>query len=338
MEHGTNDLRRAIVVVASVGLVASYVVTWDLWKGRTTPPNLSVVGAFSHLPIGFALVSALIFAPIFPRIAVALHTVLLGVAVLGDQIRLQPEFVSLSIVLLAGVLPARNALGRWHVLTLWLWAGIHKALSLGWSFGGASFIAGALDHSGWRPFFVWMVPVTEIALGVIALWPRLWPIVRIAGALFHLGIAVVLYLSHSNTAVWPWNIALVFLVPMLFRRPDEAPPERPIRRWMNPTIATCLMVYPAGFYVGIGDAYLAHNLYSTNTAQASLCTVEQPQSCGPAPFLVYENLNVPMPPERRLFVDWFERTCQPGTLLRIDGVATRLRSGTVEMVPCRRRG
>ena len=351
---------RIIITIAAAGLAASYLVTWNLWLSRTTPPNLPIIAAAGRLPLGYALLGALMVCLVRPKAGVIAHTLLFVVAVLGDQIRLQPEFVSLSIVLLGSVLPKALAVSRWHVITRWFWAGAHKALSLGWAFGGAGFIANTIERPDWRTFIAWAVPAVEIALGVAALWRRLWPVLAVVGGLFHLGVAAVLYLSHSNTAVWPWNVALAFVVPALFlgahrsRDRDEAPTAprfasilgahrsrdgeaRPSPRRLAPiVVAGVFAVFPAGFYVGIGDAYLAHNLYSSNTAQAYVCQIDQPLACGPAPFLVYEELNVPMPPERRLFIGWFTRQCQPGTLLRIDGIATRLRSGDVETRACTR--
>lgn len=339
---GRGLAAQLVVVVACGGLAASYLVTWRLWQPRFMPPNLALMGIVRSVPMGFALISSLAVACVRPKGGAAAHTALFAVAVLGDQIRLQPEFISLAILLIAGAWPASQMfVARWHLTTLWMWAGLHKLLSLGWSIGGASFIATTVHRPGWRSFIAWWVPLAEIALGLLALWRGMWPVLRFVGAAFHLGVAAVLYLSHTNSAVWPWNVALALVVPLVFS-PDVAVPValrvRPSAR-VRPSprltvVSVCFVVYPAGFYLGLSDAYPAHNLYSSNTAQASVCPVGQPNACSPAQFGVYETLNVPMPPERRLFVAMFRRLCQPETMLRIDGINTRLRSGRVDFVNC----
>ncbi len=335
---GRGLAARLVVVVACVGLAASYYVTWRLWQPRSMPPNVALLGIVRSVPMRFALIASLAVACVRPKIGAGAHTALFAMAMLGDQIRLQPEFISLAILLIAGAWPTSQMfVARWHLMTLWMWAGVHKLLSLGWSLGGASFIATTVHRPGWRSFIAWWVPLAEIALGLLALWRRTWPVLRFVGAAFHLGVAAVLYLSHTNTAVWPWNVALAVVVPLVFSR-DVAVPVAPRVRppHLLTVVSVCFVVYPAGFYLGLSDSYPAHNLYSSNTAQASVCPVGQPNTCSPAQFGVYETLNVPIPPERRLFVAMFRHVCEPGTMLRIDGINTRLRSGRVEYVNCTR--
>ena len=337
---------RLIVVAACGGLAASYLVTWRLWQPRSTPPNVALLGIVRSVPMGFALIASLAVACVRPKLGAAVHTGLFVVALLGDQIRLQPEFISLAILLIAGAWPTSQMfVARWHLTTLWIWAGVHKLLSLGWSLGGASFIATTVHRPGWRSFIGWWVPLVEISVGLLALWRRTWPVLRFVGAAFHLGVAAVLYLSHTNTAVWPWNVALACVIPLVFVHqrsvpvaPRVAAPGAPRDRPSHflTAVSMCFVLYPAGFYLGLSDAYPAHNLYSSNTAQASVCPIGQPNACSPAQFGVYESLNVPIPPERRLFVALFRRVCEPDTMLRIDGINTRLRSGRVEYVSCAR--
>jgi len=329
------------VAVAAAGLLWSYFLTWHLWQPRTDPPNLPIASALRSIQFGVPLVVAAALSIVWPRIGAMLHTVLFGLAVLGDQIRLQPEFVSLAILLAAGSWAPRGLyVARWHLIALWGWAGVHKLLSAGWATSGAFYIANAAGRPGWRALVAVAVPLCEVGLAVLAVlavWPRTWAVLRIVAPLFHVGIVATLMMADHNTAVWPWNLALAAATPLLFR--PQAPADRPVARRSAVALATttAFAIYPLGFYVGLSDAYLSHNLYANNTAQASICArgwVEAGGLCFPAFLSTLETLNVPLPPERRLFVGWFRRTCQPGDQLRIDGIFTRLSPRRTTYVAC----
>jgi hypothetical protein len=93
--------------------------------------------------IGFAVVLPLaaLVAVRFPQPGAVAHAALLFVAILGDQIRLQPECVSLTILLLGSAFPRNGlALARWHFVALWIWPGLNKALSAGWPTVGVHFM------------------------------------------------------------------------------------------------------------------------------------------------------------------------------------------------------
>jgi hypothetical protein len=199
---------------------------------------------------------------------------------------------------------------------MWAWAGIHKALSLGWAGGGAAFIAEAHGRPGLRPAVAVAVPLVEISLGALALRRAWWPILRVAAPAMHLGILVTLLRADWNVAVWPWNLALAGAAPLLFAGPPAS-----VRRELVRPAAAVLVTLPALFYVGVVDAYPAHNLYSSNTAAALVCTGS---ACAPAPFGTLDALDVPLPPEPRLYRRWFEAECRPGTVLQITGPRTRL--------------
>ncbi len=95
------------------------------------------------------------------------------------------------------------------------------------------------------------------------------------------------------------------------------------------------LLYPLGFYFKVSDAYLSHNLYSSNTAEASICRGPTGSGlCLTAPFFTLDTLNVPLPPEPRLFVQWFELICQPEEKLRIAGINTRLFDRSTTYRPC----
>lgn len=343
---------RAVTPVAAAGLVASYLLSWPLWSVRESPPNLPVLDALNLVDLGVPLVAAALLAIVLPRLGAGLHTGLLVLALLGDQIRLQPGIVSLGLLLVVGAWPERlQTIGRWHLGTLWFWAGLHKALSVGWPGGAAAFIAGSMGSPGLQGAVAVGVPALEMGMGLLALWPRAWRVLRVLAPLFHIATVAVLAAASWNSVVWPWNLALAGAAALLFRSPraarteeeaeqEEGPAERADapqdarrrRSLANAAAAVLLTLYPAGFYAGWIDAYLAHNLYTSNTAEAVWCSGTL-GGCQAA-FSTWDDLNVPFPPERRLFKAWFDRECAEGDVLRIQGINTRLGPRETSELPC----
>lgn len=341
----------AVRIVAICALVATYLLTWDVWQPRDSPPNLPVFSFLAGIGFAIALPLAALVAIKFPQAGAVSHAVLLFVAILGDQIRLQPECVSLTILLLGAAFPRGGLeLARWHLVALWIWAGLNKALSAGWPTVGVYFMVGTIGLASLSPIAMVVIPLVETGLGVLGLNRRWWPAVRVVAPVVHLQILLTLVVAHWNTSVWPWNIGIALAAPFLFlpdRVGDESMLPRARHASSNPrlrarvvtTVGILMVVHPAGFYVGITDAYLGHNLYSANTRTAAIC----PPPDGPVPPKCSESLftstwaaiNVPLPPERRLYVAWFEKVCRPGETLRLRGIWTHLADRTLEFLPCK---
>ena len=310
-----------VASVAAAAQAATLVITWELWAGRRDPPNLPAVAALGDVDWRLPLLVLAAVAALRPRLGAPLFVAGLGGAVLGDQMRLQPEVLSLAFLMLVPALGASGrAVARWHLGALWLWAGLNKALSIGWSSVGAGAIAGYLDLPSLRPLVGIALPVAEVLLGLSVLWRRAWPVTAAAGAALHVGIFVALssLFGDWNPAVWPWNLALAYAAFHLFgpAAPMTATPA------VARAVAVVLVAYPALFYVGAVDAYLAHNVYAANGATARVCDGDR-QRCSAELFTTIDDLGVPVPPQPRLFRQVFDETCEPGSVLRIVGRRTR---------------
>jgi hypothetical protein len=353
---GTLSLEQralAVRIASACALVATYLLTWDLWHARVSPPNLPVVPFLAGLSFSIVLPLAALVAVKFPRAGAIVHSGLFIVAILGDQIRLQPEFVSLGILLLGAAFPRSGLeVARWHLVTLWIWAGLNKALSAGWPTAGVQFVVGTVGLAIFSPIAMIVVPVIESGVGFLGLNRRWWPAVRVLAPVMHLQILLTLVIAHYNTAVWPWNVGIAIAAPFLFlpdREGDASMRPRARHSSSNPrtrgrvvtALAILMAVYPAGFYVGISETYLSHNLYTANTATAAICPPPDgvgDVKCSGALFSSSMTaINVPVPPERRIYTGWFDRACRPGESLRLLGIWTHLADRTVEFIPCGRR-
>ncbi len=310
--HSETRLRfmRWLLVAAEAITIA---LTWQLWQVRQTPPLLPVFG-LPALDMGVPLILSLLLILLRPKTGLVLHTALMIYALLIDQTRLQPQIISF-LFLLWGTLPNPNfqALVRIHLLALWLWTGIHKWLSPGFlNVVGADMLRPILPEMayGILPIAGYLIASTELLTGILALLPRTR---RVAGILawgLHTGILLTLAAQDWNHSVYAWNVALA-LAGFVWITPWRETPLKTLRqcRPFVRVVIILLLIMPAGFYVGVVDAYIAHSLYTPNTPLTSTEALSF--------YATWFELGVPLPPEQRLFEQYFQLTCDPGDKLMI---------------------
>jgi len=319
-------LERRYHLVCALAAAAQLVTlrwTWDLWLPRRQPPNLPVIDFLSSISWGWPLVVLCVVTAVVPRWGGPAFAVVLLLACLGDQMRLQPGVLSVAFLMVAPAFgETGRSIARWHLCSLWIWAGIHKLMSPGWAAGGATFIATTIGVPGLSDLIAIVLPLAELGVGLTALWPKLWKLTAIGAPALHLGIVVSLspLFAGWNSSVWPWNTAVAVCAPLLFLgQKDNA--QFPNKAVM--AVAGVLMAYPALFYFGLVDAYISHNLYSSNTASAKICP-KSGGACTSTYLDTWDELNVPFPPDPRLFKQAFDDRCQPGDVLVITGQRTRI--------------
>jgi hypothetical protein len=292
-------------------------ITWPLWQHHDAPPMLPALPLPSY-DVALPLLVSLLIMLFAPLLGLSLHTLLLVYAILVDQTRMQPELISLAF-LLWGTLPnpTATAFARAHLISLWMFAGINKLVSPTFLHETAPWLLSGfpIDTGPWLHQHVgYIIAGTELMTGLLALFPATRMLCAIVALLMHSGILLDLgpLGLDVNPSVWPWNLALAFAGFALI-----APWKESIGRslggcprWVRPLIIL-LVVAPVGFHFGLLDAYLSHNLYSSNIVRAS---VQCPDGCSRIvdPSKTREAFNVPMPPEPRLFEQYFRQTCSPG--------------------------
>lgn len=299
----------------------SFAISWPLWQIHASPPMLPAV-PLPQINLGVPLQVSLIAAVMRPTVGVPAHAVLLGYAMLVDQTRLQPEFISLAL-LLWGCLPSHRAtmLARAHLISLWIFSGLNKLLSPGFMSGTAQWMLSAYLQSPpvWlRDNVGFVVVIAEMSLGVLAIFPRTRKAVGILACIVHLNILLVLSpWGHDwNEVVWPWNVALAVAGLCLIAPWREGLPESIRRSGRSVGVGLVgLMVLPAGFYLLVVDAYVAHNLYTSNTPQAMVCDARNRCDTGGLTGASWQAFNVPLPPEHRIFRASFAQTCRQGDRL-----------------------
>jgi hypothetical protein len=321
---------RVLVVLAHA---ATVLITWPLWTAHTQPPMLPAL-PLPSFGVGVPLLLTIVAQLFFPRRALAAYAVVLLYACICDETRLQPQFFSFPFLTLA-TWPEAGAqfLGRAHVVILWLWAGALKLLSPAFIY----LLGPLFVRQFWptAPDLVLALAGILLALGeyllaMLVLSPQNRRYAGIAAFAMHVGILSTLAAGRNeNASIWPWNFALALSGVALFM-PWQGSALEDFRRQSRAVraLALTLLLAPFGWYFGLVDAYLSYHLYS----------VDVPVPDAPSkPFRqTWKYLNVPIPPEHRLFVRFFDVTCFPGETLTVRETRT-LFEGTTQR-PCPRRG
>lgn len=334
-----------VKAATALGFAAGMLISPRLWCGARTFPRTPVFGDATILPdlasqlIYYLMIGLLAVVAILPRPrwAIAAFLGCLGVMWLDDQQRWQPWIYQYGLMLAALMLyPWRIAAGpggaalnacRVIVAFIYIWSGIQKFNLSFFQIVGPWLLEPMLGrHVGPMLPLVMPIPFVEALLGVGLLVRPLRPWAAAGAVAMHLfilwSIGPFFGGHHWNTVVWPWNVAMIVLVPMLFLRT----PAGRFRQLLWPAgafakvVLILVGVMPALSFHEIWDKYLSAALYSGNTLNAML---EIPTSirdslpadiadiCEPAgepgrwqlDYLAWTmaDLNVPPNPARRVF-------------------------------------
>jgi hypothetical protein len=331
------------LVICVFAQLLTVLITWPLWEIRQSPVNLPWINAMPQIPYGILVIASLVGVLISPRrYGLAIHCAVLAAAVLSDQTRCQPQVLWVAVLSVACVFDRAKQFCVWALVALWLWAGIHKAISSEWYQGNAYQLmqqAGVTEPLRWCYWFALLVTISEIAHGVLAIFrPRA---AAITCALLHLGIAGFMMFIQYNFSVVPWNICTAIVGTWLMFKAVtvEGVPWKHVlaipavtsipalsqasgSRWLGWCAIALLLVLPAGFYTGHVRHCFAHVLYSGGLPLASISkadgTVDQ--------LLGWDVIRVPFPHEPSAFRDYFRLTAAPGEKLHIHEVRPWLRS------------
>lgn len=312
---GLVFLRWVVVCTQAAGIV----VTWPLWQVRVSPPMLPV---FSGMSCGMAvpLLVSLGCVLFWPRWGTWLHLSLLLLAMLLDQMRLQPEFLSQALLLL-GVSgsPHLRTMARFHLIALWFFAGFWKLTSPFYYTGDAQWLVHSLlpgSSPEWGVVFGVCVAVGEMALslGAVCLATRRWA--AMAGYGLHLGAVLLLAFGLDwDAAVWSWNLALAMASLVLIGGWQTSVRDT----WACSTPATraavlVLLLLPCGYLFGLVETYLCHVLYSNH---APIAVIHSPANGTSRIIDTRPELKVPVPQVERLYRQYFAAVAQPGDRLEI---------------------
>ncbi len=314
----------------AAGLAAGLLLSRPLWTGPRLYPLTPVVG-FLH-PVGLLyglLLALLVWIAVTPRpepwIAAALA--IAAYMALCDQSRWQPWFYQYCFMLAALAWRGSSLnVCRLIVAAIYFWSGIQKFNP---GFRG--------DTLPWllEPFTRWL-PVTAIGYIAPAFESLLAPALlarRSRNGAVAAAIAMHVWIlgsigpwgHDSNRVVWPWNLAMMAFVLLLFWHSADFTPGDVLRA--NRFVLVLFGIAPVLSLAGIWDHYLSFALYSGNPHVATVYMADSIAGRLPVELQEYINqndsgiddlpvadwsygeLHVPAYPEMRVFRSVGRRVC-----------------------------
>src|SRR6185437_1806842 len=117
-------------------------------------------------------------------------------------------------------------------------------------------------------------PFLEASIGVALLARRFRPAALVAAIVMHIFVlwAIGPWGNNYNPVVWPWNLAMIAFLTILFRRTKSAPADIVwTRNFAFQRIVLLLFaIAPALSFFNLWDAYLSFAFYAGNENSASI--------------------------------------------------------------------
>lgn len=310
---------RIILAIAQTATVA---LTWTLWEAREYPPLLPLL-AVPQFDMRLPMLASIAVSCAWPRIGIPIQAVVLAWSIVSDQSRMQPYMLSM-LYLSCGTIPASPGgllLARASLVSLWFFSGLHKLTSPAFFTTIVPWILSSLGlpaSSGMAFLCGTCIGGSEVALAIACLVPGLRQGVAYGAFGIHALIAVLLspLCLNWNCEVLPWNAVLAVSGTALMTNWHDAIPGVTWRRSATAArfAAVLLLLSPAGYWVGLVDAPLAHCLYAANTPTAFLCTPfsrrDLQMTCVETGYM--------LPPVRRLYEPFFLGAGRSGEWMEIE--------------------
>lgn len=285
--------------VLAAATLCGLLLSPNLWLSSRTYPLTPVWDRLPTIPhpwdwlwfgVLLALLGASVAAP-RPSLPILAFLVLAGLLSLWDQTRWQPWwyqylflFATLGFALRRPEEPGRRQAGldgcRLIVASIYVWSGLQK-INVSFADIVHPYLMEPLLRllpESWRAVVQqagWYVGLVETGIGLsLLVWPLCYPAVVLAVGMHTVILASLGPWGHNwNSVVWPWNLAMMLFVVILFWR------RRPTASWrifwpqrLCITRLTLLLfgVLPLLSFFGLWDAYLSAALYSGNTLQGEV--------------------------------------------------------------------
>jgi hypothetical protein len=265
-----NHLRIAVAGAFFAGLALSpklwlservYPMTpvWPPLRAIPAPLDYFLYGTMLALLVAIAFVER-------PGKLIGFFVPLAILVALFDQSRWQPWFYQYLVMLIAVGL-GKQALDvcRLVMVCTYFWSGLQKA-NLEFVHNVFPFMLGS--WAGVVPAWMGFVaPFVEVAIGIGLLTRRFRIYAIYGGIAMHAFILLAIgpFGSNSNSVVWPWNIAMICFLLILFRQQPELSAREILwpREGVYQRVVLALFgILPALSFFNLWDGYLSSALYS----------------------------------------------------------------------------
>lgn len=321
-----------------IGLLGSVLLSWRLWFGEREFPYAPLIGSIAgfSLPNNIFTFTALIGLIVlaawptdFSRYALIALCILFATLIAADQMRLQPWVYQYLFFILLFTLyewsspnlnrrcDTQSAL-QTAVAFMYIWAGINK-FNHRFLFQTFPWLLSPFDLQ-MSPNGIAIVAIfaatCEMLVGVCFLYKktRLWGCW--GATVLHLIILLLIgpLGLNTNSVIWPWNVVMIGFNWILFSDPLATQKSVSIPLLSQPLRLLSIFAFglmPLLGEIGFWDSYLSFHLYSGATRGAVISGRSINQ-------LALQKLNVPLVPERRVYMQIFRTLCSK------EGIGSRL--------------
>lgn len=172
------------------------------------------------------------------------------------------------------------------LVMVYLWSGVHK-INVQFIHDVFPWLMGIFEATQWlqdMPQLGYGLGIFEVLIALALLLPHSRRLAVFLGAILHLGILILLIKDGWNSVVYPWNIAMVLLLYVLFWKTSDNPyilhkNQRP--NWLALIVFGFL---PFFYLFGWVPNWMALSLYSGTTMECDLVIQKAgDNTCFPAP-------------------------------------------------------
>ena len=121
----------SLLALCVLAQIVTVILTWQLWQVRETPLNFPLLEG-PWISCGALMLLSLFYVLFDPRRGAVVHLVVLTLACIADQYRIQPQFISIAVLIFGCSSSERKTVCRWYLIAMWFWAGAHKIFSPEW--------------------------------------------------------------------------------------------------------------------------------------------------------------------------------------------------------------
>jgi hypothetical protein len=263
---------RRLTIAIAAALFAGLALSPKLWLSERVYPATPIVAILRPIPppldyvLYGAMLAMLVAIALVARPAklIWFFAVLAITVALFDQSRWQPWFYQYLIMLIAVGLGG-GALNtcRLVMACTYFWSGLQKT--------NGDFIHNVFPYMTGSMGAIlnplaFLAPLIEVAIGVGLLTRRFRTYAIYAAIAMHAFILLAIgpFGQSSNNVVWPWNIAMICFVIILFWQSDVSPGEIvwPAEGIYPRVVLVLLGIAPLFSFFNLWDGYLSSALYS----------------------------------------------------------------------------
>lgn len=261
---------KNIFQLTGVFFLIDILLSYNLWfKVCRETPYISIIGFHNLNYFSVALSLLFCISIILGLIKYKFSYVLtsfiaLLFLVLLDRMKWQPWVYIYTIALTLCVFEKFSRkkevlfLLKFVLATVYFWAGIHKL--------SPSYIGGIQNFSYIFPYSMFLfklIPYIEVAMGILLFFSPITKVLKNVYIVFHCFIiAFILVVGKVYDVIIPWNIYIIALIEILYRKNKSNLDDNYLKRTKVKIVIAVFFVLPILNFYNKLDHYLAFSLYS----------------------------------------------------------------------------